>query len=555
MKKRILASALALCMALSVSVTASATDTTVPRMTNMTLSHTTETVASAAINGSFLFTAPISTDVADYTVSVTLSEGSAFTASTPTESNTGELYVSEVNGSEVTLKFNMTVGTVDLNSDQYALTLTSVGGSTWTGGFENAGGLSLETMAGYLAGMDISLAGGALGAASAPQDILVNYDDDKVVLAVCDPDAVVYTVNYVVDEETTLTWKLPAGAVIPPLTLVLSGGKTIEGWFLDPDCNTALTSSTTVTGNTTVYAKVNVPAEDKTFLEKLEGHENVTITTKGEWDTFVEHSDVVVAGQLITLGADIDCQNTTYDSMTFRGNFNGNGKTISNATFRAVDSAYYNSTESDIVCSGMFAALGAGQIVANLTLENIQAQYASTYSAVLAGLADGTSANPVLIQNVQVRNSSASGRTAAGVVGFTRNVDVKFCSSRDTTITGLANGGGVVGINNAIVSYCYSTTLPTALPALFGGSTGGVVSKNVRGGYTDMCWSTMTVVGASDVGGTDIGALVIIPEETDESTFENAGFNADGEEYWVLGEEDTTDFLSPAVTYTFPSNI
>ena len=548
MKKRILASALALCMALSVSITASATDTTVPRMTNMTLSHTTETVASAAINGSFLFTAPISTDVADYTVSVTLSEGAAFTASTPTESNTGELYVAEVNDSEVTLKFNMTVGTVDLNSDQYALTLTSAGGNTWTGGFENAGGLSLETMAGYLAGMDISLAGGALGAASAPQDILVNYDDDKVVLAVCDPDAVVYTVDYVVDEDTTLTWKLPAGAVIPPLTLVLSGGKTINGWFLDSDCNTALTSSTTVTGNTTVYAKVNVPTEDKTFLEKLEGHENVTITTKGEWDTFVEHSDVVVAGQLITLGEDIDCQNTTYDSMTFRGDFNGNGKTISNATFRAVDSAYYNSTESDIVCSGMFAALGAGQIVANLTLENIQAQYASTYSAVLAGLADGTSVNPVLIQNVQVRNSSASGRTAAGVVGFTRNTTVRYCSSTSTTITGLANGGGVVGINNAHVEYCYSTSSPTALPSLFGGSAGGVIAKNVRGGNNDYCWAYMTVVGAEDDGpGQNLHSFVA-DENMDSFDFEDEGFD---QACWMEGDNTPVDFDPDVVTYNF----
>lgn len=545
MKKRILASALALCMALSVSVTASATDTTVPRMTNMTLSHTTETVASAAINGSFLFTAPISTDVADYTVSVTLSEGSAFTASTPTESNTGELYVSEVNGSEVTLKFNMTVGTVDLNSDQYALTLTSVGGSTWTGGFENAGGLSLETMAGYLAGMDISLAGGALGAASAPQDILVNYDDDKVVLAVCDPDAVVYTVNYVVDEETTLTWKLPAGAVIPPLTLVLSGGKTIEGWFLDPDCNTALTNSTTVTGNTTVYAKVNVPAEDKTFLEKLEDHENVTITTKEEWDTFVEHSDVVVAGQLITLGADINCQNTTYDSMTFRGNFNGNGKTISNAEFRAV------STSSGDTCSGMFAKIGPGQVVANLTLQNVTAQYSGTYAGVLAGMVDGAGGGRTLVQNVQVRNSSSSGRSAGGVAGFIRNADVRYCSSRDTTITGLANGGGIVGLSNAKVEYCYSTTSPTALTFL-GGCAGGVVGKNVRGAYTEYCWATMAVVGGSgtgtEAGGTDIGAFDNVSDSTTATQFVIAGFTQD---CWVRAAGTATDFNPSVIFYTF----
>lgn len=545
MKKRILASALALCMALSVSVTASATDTTVPRMTNMTLSHTTETVASATINGSFLFTVPISTDVADYTVSVTLSEGTAFTASTPTESNTGELYVAEVNDSEATLKFNMTVGTVDLNSDQYALTLTSAGGNTWTGGFENAGGLSLETMAGYLAGMDISLAGGALGAASAPQDILVNYDDDKVVLAVCDPDAVVYTVDYVVDEDTTLTWKMPAGAVIPPLTLVLSGGKTINGWFLDSDYNTALTSSTTVTGNTTVYAKVNVPAEDKTFLEKLEDHENVTITTKEEWDTFVEHSDVVVAGQLITLGEDIDCQNTTYDSMTFRGNLNGNGKTISNASFRAV------STSSGDTCSGMFAKIGPGQVVANLTLQNVTAQYSGTYAGVLAGMVDGAGGSRTLVQNVQVRNSSASGRSAGGVAGFIRNADVRYCSSRDTTITGLANGGGIVGLNNSKVEYCYSTTSPTALTFL-GGKAGGVVGKNVRGAYTEYCWSTMTVVGGSgegaEAGGTDIGAFDNVSSSTTARDFILKGFTQD---CWVRAAGTATDFDTSVVTYPF----
>lgn len=511
----------------------------------MTLSHTTETVASAAINGSFLFTAPISTDVADYTVSVTLSEGATFTASTPTESNTGELYVAEVNDSEVTLKFNMTVGTVDLNSDQYALTLASAGGNTWTGGFENAGGLSLETMAGYLAGMDISLAGGALGAASAPQDILVNYDDDKVVLAVCDPDAVVYTVNYVVDEETTLTWKLPTGAVIPPLTLVLSGGKTIEGWFLDPDCNTALTSSTTVTGNTTVYAKVNVPAEDKTFLEKLEDHENVTITTKEEWDTFVEHSDVVVAGQLITLGADINCQNTTYDSMTFRGNFNGNGKTISNAEFRAV------STSSGDTCSGMFAKIGPGQTVANLTLQNVTAQYSGTYAGVLAGMVDGAGGSRALVQNVQVRNSSASGRSAGGVAGFIRNADVRYCSSRDTTITGLANGGGIVGLSNAKVEYCYSTTSPTALTFL-GGCAGGVVGKNVRGAYTEYCWATMAVVGGSgtgtEAGGTDIGAFDNVSDSTTATQFVIAGFTQD---CWVRAAGTATDFNPSVIFYTF----
>ena len=64
----------------------------------------------------------------------------------------------------------------------------------------------------------------------------------------------------------------------------------------------------------------------------------------------------------------------------------------------------------------------------------------------------------------------------------------------------------------------------------------------------------MTVVGASDAGGTDLRALVIDPDSADDTTFTNAGFNAEGEVYWVLGEEDSTDFLASAVTYTFAAS-
>ncbi|OUP56934.1 InlB B-repeat-containing protein [Pseudoflavonifractor sp. An184] len=527
-------------------------ETAVPTISDIEISNVTD---SEVVNGSYIFTAPLNSAVTSYVATVTLSDGAVFTPTTPTTPNTGDLYVEEVGEGTATLKFNLNVGGVDISADQFALILEETGDNKWTGGFENAAGLSLETLAGYLVDQDIQLAAGALGAGSEAQQILVNQDAEDVMLALCAPNATVYTVDYVVDEDTTITWKLPAGAEIREIAVELSGGQEIEGWYTNADCTNSFVVGTTVTGNTTLYAKVDVPATDKTFLEKLEDHDDVTIYTKTEWDTFVENSDVVVAGQLITLGADIDCNNTTYDSMTFKGNFNGNGKTISNATFRAVDSAYYTSSESDIVCSGMFAALGAGQIVANLTLDNITAQYASTYSAPLAGLADGTSSQRVLIQNVQVRNSSASGRTAAGVVGFTRNTTVRFCSSRNTTITGLANGGGIVGINNARVEFCYSTTSPTALPSIFGGSTGGVVSKNVRGGYADTCWATMVVVGASDSGGTNINILDDVdPDSTESSAFEAAGFNASGEVYWNLADGDETDFIETAVEYQFTDN-
>lgn len=549
MKKRTLSILLSLCLAVTLVTPAVAAEEngTLPEVTDMSIVYNGDDAAitKTESNGSFLFTAPGGTEVVDYTTTVTLSSDAVFTATTPGE---GDLYVSAVGDNTVTLKFNLTVGGVNINTDQFALTLEKQENNVWTGGFSNAGDLTLETLAGYLTNQNIQLAAGALGANSPAQDILVNMDDENVMLVLCAPGVAVYTVDYVVDESTTITWKLPAGAEIPAIAVEPSGSQEFKGWYTDSALNNALASGTTVTGNTTLYAKITGGAASSgNFYDDLTHGRTATIKDQADWETFVENADKAVAGQLVILGENINCTGATYDSLSFKGNFNGNGKTISNATFRAVDSAYYTSSENDIVCSGMFAALGAGQIVANLTLANVTAEYASTYSAVLAGLADGTSANPVLIQNVQVRGGSASGRTAAGVVGFTRNTTVKYCSSIGTTITGLANGGGIVGINNAKVEFCYSTTSPTALPSFLGGSTGGVVSKKVRGGWAEFCWSTMTVVGESDSGGTDKN-LLVVDATTSVDTYETNGFTQD---CWNLAVGTATTFDTSEVEYIF----
>lgn len=516
---------------------------TVPEVLDMSISYNGSTIDRDLVSGSFVFTAGGDTEVADYTATIALSDDAVFTPTTPSD---GDLYVEEVGVGTVTLKFNLTVGDVDISADQFALTLEETEGNVWTGGFEDAVGLSLETLAGYLVDQDIQLAAGALGAGSEARDILVNMDDEKVVLVLCDPDAVVYTVDYVVDDDTTITWRLPAGAEIPAIVPELTGGQEFAGWYTDSDRSISFTEGTTVTSNTTLYAKVNALSEAEAFLQALKAHQNVTIYTKTEWDTFVANSDVVVADQLITLGDDIDCDDTTYQSMTFAGNFNGNGKTISNATFSAT-----SDTPSGESCSGMFATLGHGQIVANLTLDNIDVEYAGEYAGALAGMVDGWSNDRALVQNIQVRNSSVSGRSAGGVAGFIRNADVRYCSSRDTTITGLANGGGIVGLSNAKVEYCYSTTSPTALTFL-GGCAGGVVGKNVRGAYTEYCWATMAVVGGSgtgtEAGGTDIGVFDNVSNSTTVRDFTLKGFTQD---CWVRAAGTATDFNTSVVTYPF----
>ena len=543
MRKRLLAAVLLLSMILTILPTAVMAVGTAPQVEDLSISGGANTVTKTDVNGSLVFTAPANSQVTDYTATVTLSDGAVLT---PTSHEEGQLYVASATETSATLKFDLMVNDVNLSeSSTFDLVLTAANG-VWTGGLTNAETVTLQALADNLENQEITLAAGALGTGSPAQVLLMNQDAANVMLVLCSPDAAVYTVTYVVDDTTTITWKLPDGMVMPVPTLELVGGDTLQGWYTDAACTIAFVEGATVTGNTTLYAKVNVPDVDKTFLEKLEDHEDVTIYTKAEWDTFVENSDVVVAGQLITLGADIDCDDTIYDSMTFAGSFNGNGKTISNASFRAV------STSSGDTCSGMFAKIAPGQVVANLTLQNVTAQYSGTYAGVLAGMVDGAGGSRALVQNVQVRNSSASGRSAGGVAGFIRNADVRYCSSRDTTITGLANGGGIVGLNNSKVEYCYSTTSPTALPEFLKGHAGGVVGKNVRGAYTEYCWSTMKVVGGRGTGteaaGTDIGAFDSVNNSTTEREFAHKGFTQD---CWVRADGTATDFNTSVVTYTF----
>lgn len=170
---------------------------------------------------------------------------------------------------------------------------------------------------------------------------------------------------------------------------------------------------------------------------------------------------------------------------------------------------------------------------------------------VLAGMVDGWSNDRALVQNVQVRNSSVSGRSAGGVAGFIRNADVVYCSSRDTTITGVANGGGVVGLNNGKVEYSYSTATPTALPSFLGGSAGGVVGKSVRGGSSNYCWSYMDVVGATKDGA---GPEENSAEVTAQGTYAQllaAQFPA---QYWMSATDGSAEFNFDNIEYTFVQN-
>lgn len=516
------------------------------------------TNVAAEYNGSYVVQGAKTNDLSDYTVSITLSEGGAF-AATPagTTLENGDFYVVAATEDTATLRFALSPFPSTMDEDQLDLTLTRGDDGVWSGGFAGADGVNLGVLVTYLAQYDIQLVAGALGEGSAARPILLNQDAGSVMLLFCAPDAVVNTVTYQIGA-AAYTWKVLNGMPMPLPAFALGEGETLAGWYTDAAFENAVAEGATVTGDTTLYAKVTGGEEpgptpdpddpDDTvaaFVAALKAGDDVTINSLDKWEAFVENAANTRRYQLVTLATDINCGGATYDAMTFNGSFDGGNHKISNASFRAVTMT--NGEKS----SGMFASLGYGQVVANLVLENITAKSSSNYAGVLVGFADGYNTDRTLIQNVQVYGGSASGYTAGGVVGFNRNSEVRYCSSRDTTVTGLANGGGVVGLNNCLVDCCFSTSTPTALPSLLGGSAGGVNGKNVRGGHSEYCWAYMTVTGATkDGGGTDVNPVVVDPNVDDITTFDDKGLT---QECWTEGDYVTTpvDFDQAVVRYTF----
>ena len=67
----------------------------------------------------------------------------------------------------------------------------------------------------------------------------MNLDDQNVVMALCAPGAAVYTVTYVVEDDT-ITWQLPAGAPLEGIVVEPASGGTIAGWYMDSEHDTQL---------------------------------------------------------------------------------------------------------------------------------------------------------------------------------------------------------------------------------------------------------------------------------------------------------------------------
>lgn len=517
-----------------------------PTVTSATIADATSTTDD---NGNLYLTVPSNTQLAGQTFELTTSEAVSFVATTENAAATGELYAYSGSSSSASLRFAIDLSEympnsdVNFNTPSYSIDLTSADGTNWTGSFNTGFDANMATLGQALNMTNAALRAGMMEDSTEQGNdawrLRANFDAANTQLVIYDAGSVMYTVTYSY-EGGSYEWTLPAGAPLPNVSI--PGNLTLEGWYTDAEYTTAVDFTTaTVTGNMTVYAKTGSASSGNYFLTDL-ADENATVLRIGspaDFNDFVNHSTEVDPDQTVVLTTSIDLNNASYQAIQFEGNFDGQGYTISNVRFTA-NGSY----------AGMFSELGATQKIANLNLDNVTVTGGtfSGYAGVLAGQVYGINETPrenCLVQNVHVTNSSVTGYTSGGLVGFTFACTIRYCSVEDTSVTGLANGGGITGLTYADIIACYSTVSPFGLQSR---GRGGIAGKLLDTGRIQDCWCSYNFVYGSTDGNVvyDVNNITTTAPVSDWNTWKT---NLTEEVWNVSGK--SASFITSEIDYDF----
>lgn len=279
------------------------------------------------------------------------------------------------------------------------------------------------------------------------------------------------------------------------------------------------------------------------FAEENTQGGKVTITTV---DDLMKFAAAVNSGEydektlVVSLEADLDMTGVDWDPISnvfddegnllhsFKGEFNGNGHTISNLDF----SKKYNN--NDIVV-GLFGAVD-GIDISGLTVKgkvNVTATNISIY--VYLGTIVGYVENSVItdcVSELTFNNNGICINGAVGLTGYAENVEFENCLSKGgLSISGSVGSlyvGGIAGYlgGTSDISYCVNTA-DMAINAAHGGGLVGHFS-----GHSKMtnCYSTgkLTPIGRGieDIGGL-VGFLGSNVEEGTDNTISNCYFGGE----------------------------
>ena len=194
--------------------------------------------------------------------------------------------------------------------------------------------------------------------------------------------------------------------------------------------------------------------------------EVVHISTANDLVSWAARTDKLTTD--VVLDADIDMNDQAWtpvgSSMTagegYSGNFDGNGKTITNLTVSGTGNV------------GFFGGLAQGAKVHDVIFSNAKITGDGSSSGVVAGVSLG------IIDNCNVNNSIVSGNNAGAITG-NNSVQVNNCNVQDVTINGNYLAGGISAYNYGKIEYCTVSGDNTQIKATGSSSrAGGIVASN-----------------------------------------------------------------------------
>ncbi|MCL2436355.1 MAG: hypothetical protein FWD09_09515, partial [Lentimicrobiaceae bacterium] len=173
--------------------------------------------------------------------------------------------------------------------------------------------------------------------------------------------------------------------------------------------------------------------------------------------------------------------NNATSGATFQGNFNGNGKVVSNIFIDQIAISYI----------GLFGCVSNAEIK-NLGVEVHKTFIGNQYVGGLIGVADNsTIENCYVISSVPITGTSSVG----GLIGHNYSSTIRN-SYAICDVSGVSTVGGLVGVNNGTVETSYADVDVNAT----GNEAGGFVGANYA--TIEDCYATGDVTGtASSVGG------------------------------------------------------
>ena len=252
----------------------------------------------------------------------------------------------------------------------------------------------------------------------------------------------------------------------------------------------------TATGmSITVFATQDAVEADingTTYDEAATTDKNVVYVTTP--DELVNAFANLKAGDVISLGADLDMTGKTIKAVTGNVGFtlNGNGKTISNlkSTERALFVAHSGSS---------------AYFFNDVNLENCLVSSTTNYAALFVG--DGDTSGNVTISNCNVTNCTVnSGKYAAMFVGYSSgyNVDTNGPVYGNFTITNCSvTGGSVTGGGSTAIAIAHAGGNKATTNIISGLTVSGVVIKGEDADHTGI------VVGTAGVGITNISGITV----------------------------------------------